>query len=78
MDSDTQQYLVGILQYIKRLEVSALEDARRYDALMKTLEQLIPGAGAAYTKHYEQSARTLLAGPVTAAIDRTIAKLGGR
>ena len=75
MDSDTQEFLIGIMGYIRRLETSAVEDARRYDALVKTLEELIPGASAAYTRHYEQSAKTLPSGPALAAIDQTIQKL---
>jgi hypothetical protein len=75
MDSDTREYFVGIMEYIRRLEISAVEDARRYDALMNTLEELIPGASAAYTRHYERSEKTLPSGRAIDAIDRTIRKL---
>ena len=77
VESDTKEYLVIILNYVRRLEISATEDARRHDALMKTLEELIPGASVAYTRHYEKNAKTLLVGPVLDAINRTIGKLEG-
>jgi hypothetical protein len=77
MDSDTKEFLVGIMEYVRRLETSAVEEARRYDALAKTLEELIPGASSVYTRHYEQSAKTLPSGPALAAIEQTIQKLKG-
>jgi hypothetical protein len=75
MDSDTKEYLVKIMESIRRQELSAVEEARRHDALMKTLEELIAGAGAAYTRHYERSAKTLTSGPALAAIDQIIQRL---
>jgi hypothetical protein len=77
MDSETKETLIGIMGYIRRLETSALESARRYNAILKTIEEVIPGSSSAYTRHYEQSVKTLHASPSLETIEQTIVKLRG-
>jgi hypothetical protein len=75
MDSQNRQYFIKIVELLRRYERAAVEDSHSRAAFLHAIEEVLPGAQAAYTKHYERTAKAFSGSQQIAQIDQIIEAL---